>query len=94
MSYFNQICVSMEHDWATRQVWDVTTSVSGWVLGFGLTDKGGTGEWIEYGNIRFHISFQISLSLFWNGIGTFYNFPPEHHWGYYWPNTRNGVIFD
>ncbi len=88
MSIFNQVCVGMEYNWVTRSVTDVTPSVSGWQLGFEMTNGGGSGEFLSYGNIRFKIHYQIELSLFWGGIGTFYTFPPEQHWGYFWPNSQ------
>ena len=92
MSIFNQVCVGMEYSWVQRSVKDVTPSVRGWQLGFALTNAGGNGHFVRYGDIQFQIHFQIVLSLFWNGLGSFYSFRPASHWGYFWPNTGNGVI--
>lgn len=91
---FNQVCVGMDYNYySAPQVTDVATTVSGWMLGFGLVDLGGSGQFISYGTIRFTIQFQIILSLWWNGVGNLYNFNPESHWGYFWPNTNDGLIF-
>src|SRR5690242_11671072 len=82
MGPFNQICVGMEYDYYSYpQVTDVTPSVSGWELGFAMTNGGGDGYFLDYSDISFSIHFQIALSLFWGGIGTFYSFPPENHSG-------------
>jgi len=91
---FTKICVEIDEDPVEQEFIGIGSAASGWQLGFGFLDMGGDGYFSEPSLISFHITFQISLSLFWGGIGTFYNMEPETHNGQYDVDSHAGSIFE